>query len=112
MVRAYVGFLPGGRARNVYKSTTGKTQRAHYKKATDAAGVILQPGQATHARRHHALKRLARDASREQKARFGSWTAGQGRMERHYEDPLEWSIMAKAAGLPGSHAGLNASRRL
>jgi hypothetical protein len=94
-------LIPGftsQRKRNLYRSACAATQRVHFSKATKVAGIILKKGQSTHARRHHALKSNTRHASRQAKARYGGWSEGMGRLERHYEDPLEWGVMATASG--------------
>jgi hypothetical protein len=100
------GFGAGGHRRNLYHSTSGVTQRNHFHSAAKAAGVELKKGQATHARRHHALKTTGQLLSRQAKARYGGWSEGLGRLERHYEDPLEWSAMAIASGHPKERAAL------
>ena len=92
------GFRTGGRQRDVFKTTSSKTQRKHFKKAADVAGITLQKNEATHARRKHALQAHTSGMGRQAKARYGQWTADMGRMEIHYEDPLEWGVMAQAAG--------------
>lgn len=96
----------GGRQRDVYRHASSATQRNHFAKAAKMAGIDLKKGQNTHARRHHALKTFARTASRQAKARYGGWSEGMGRLERHYEDPLEWGVMATASGFVGTAAGV------
>ena len=94
-------LIPGftrARKRDVFRSASSATQRSHFSAAAKAAGIHLKKGQSTHARRHRALKTFTRHASRQAKARYGGWSEGLGRMERHYEDPLEWGVMATASG--------------
>lgn len=94
------GRTSAGRA-NVFSSTSGATQRTRFKAAATAAGIELNKGQATHARRHRALQANTSTAtSRQAKARYGGWQEGMGRMERHYESQLSYSIMAGAGGHP------------
>ena len=94
-------LMPGftrNKRRDLTKPTSSLTQRNHFNKALVCAGIDKKKGQSTHLRRHHALKTHARGASRQARARYGGWAEGTGRLERHYEDPLEWGVMAAASG--------------